>query len=216
MQLEQEIKPSMEHQIRLNPSMQEVVKKEIIKWLNTGVVYPIVDSPWVSPVQCAPKKGGMTVIQNDKNELIPMRTVIGWRVCMDYLKLNSATCKDHFRVPFIDQMLDRLAGRSFYCFLDGYYGYNQINIALEDQENTTFTYPHGIFAFRWMPFGLCNAPATFQRCMMSIFSDMVEDFLEVFMDDFSIVGDSFEHCLDNLRQVLKRCEETNLVLNWEK
>nr|XP_016505804.1 PREDICTED: uncharacterized protein LOC107823629 [Nicotiana tabacum] len=94
--------------------------------------------------------------------------------------------------------------------------YNQINIALEDQEKTTFTCLYGTFAFIRMPFGLCNAPATFQRCMMSIFSDMVEDFLEVFMDDFSIVGDSFEHCLDNLRQVLKRCEETNLVLNWEK
>nr|XP_016491384.1 PREDICTED: RNA-directed DNA polymerase homolog [Nicotiana tabacum] len=122
---------------------------------------------------------------------------------MDYRKLNSATCKDHFPMPFIDQMLDRLAGRSFYCFLDGYSGYNQINIALEDQKKTTFTCPYGTFGFSRMPFGLCNAPTTFQRCMMSIFSDMVEDFLEVFMDDFSVVGDSFEHCLNNLRQVLK-------------
>ncbi|XP_075076430.1 uncharacterized protein LOC142163076 [Nicotiana tabacum] len=94
--------------------------------------------------------------------------------------------------------------------------YNQINIALEDYEKTTFTCPYGTFAFSRMPFGLCNAPANFQRCMMSIFFDMVEDFLEVFMNDFSVVGDSFKHCLNNLRQVLKRCEETNLVLNWEK
>ncbi|XP_019255131.1 PREDICTED: uncharacterized protein LOC109233720 [Nicotiana attenuata] len=145
----------------------------------------------------------MTVIQNDKNELTPTRTVTGWRVCMDYRKLNNATCKDHFPMPFIDQMLDRLTGRSLYCFLNGYSVYNQINIALEDQEKTTFTCPYGTFAFCRMPFGLCNAPATFQRCMMSIFSDMVEDFLEVFMDDFPVVGDSFEHFLDNLRQVLK-------------
>nr|XP_016446324.1 PREDICTED: RNA-directed DNA polymerase homolog [Nicotiana tabacum] len=135
---------------------------------------------------------------------------------MDYRKLNSATCKDHFPMPFIDQMLDRLAERSFYCFLYGYSDYNQINIALEVQDKTTFTCPYGTFAFSRMPFGLCNATATFQRCMMSIISDMVEDFLEVFMDDFSVMGDSFEHCLDNLKQVLKRCEETNLVLNWEK
>ncbi|XP_060177823.1 uncharacterized protein LOC132607758 [Lycium barbarum] len=161
-------------------------------------------------------KGGITVVPNAKNELIPTRTVTGWRVCMDYRKLNTTTSKDHFPMPFIDQMLDRLAGRSYYCFLDGYSGYNQINIALEDQEKTTFTCPYGTFAFSRMPFGLCNAPATFQRCMMSIFSDMVEDFLEVFMDDFSVVGDSLDDCLGHLGQVLKRCEETNLVLNWEK
>ncbi|XP_070057897.1 uncharacterized protein [Nicotiana tomentosiformis] len=146
-QLEQEIKPSVEHQRRLNPSMQEAVKKEIIKWLDVGVVYPIADIPCVSPVQYVPKKGGMIVIQNDKNELIPTRMVIGWRVCMDYRKLNSATRKDNFPMPFIDQILNRLAGRSFYNFMEGYSSYNQINIALEDQEKTTFTYPYGTFAF---------------------------------------------------------------------
>ena len=135
---------------------------------------------------------------------------------MDYHKLNSWTEKDHFPMPFMDQMLDRLAEKGWYCFLDGYSGYNQISIAPEDQEKTTFTCPYGTFAFRRMPFGLCNAPATFQRCMMSIFSDMVEDTIEVFMDDFSVVGDSFERCLNNLSEVLKRCEDCNLVLNWEK
>ena len=113
-------------------------------------------------------------------------------------------------------MLDRLAGHEYYCFLDGYSGYNHISIALEDQEKTTFTCPYGTFAFKWMPFRLCNAPGTFQHCMMAIFSDMVEKTIEVFMDEFSVLEDSFENCLENLRSVLIRCEETNLVLNWEK
>ncbi|CAN6723582.1 unnamed protein product [Malus baccata var. baccata] len=113
-------------------------------------------------------------------------------------------------------MLERLAGYAFYCFLDGYSGYNQIVISPEDQEKTTFTCPFGTFAYRRMPFGLCNAPATFQRCMMSIFSDHVEKIIEVFMDDFSVFGDSFDSCLHNLSVILKRCVETNLVLNWEK
>ena len=98
---------------------------------------------------------------------------------------------------------------------DGYSGYNQIAIAIapEDQEKTTFTCPFGTFTYCRMPFGLCNAPATFQRCMLSIFSDMVEQFLEVFMDDFSMFGDSFDDCLSNLKMVLTRCEEKNLMLN---
>jgi hypothetical protein len=126
------------------------------------------------------------------------------------------TRKDHFPSPFMDQILERVAGNEFYCFLDGYSGYNQIEIALEDQEKTTFTCPFGTFAYRRMPFGLCNAPAMFQRYMLSIFSDMVERFLEIFMDDFSVFGDSFDDCLTNLENVLSRCEEKNLVLNWGK
>ncbi|XP_012854372.1 PREDICTED: uncharacterized protein LOC105973875 [Erythranthe guttata] len=214
--LEESHKSSVEQQRRLNPIMKEVVKKEIIKWLDAGIIFPISDSAWVSPVQCVPKKGGMTVIKNEKNELIPSRTVTGWRICMDYRKLNKATRKDHFPLPFIDQMLDRLACQEFYCFLDGYSGYNQIAIAPEDQDKTTFTCPFGTFAFRRMPFGLCNAPATFQRCMMAIFTDMVECGLEIFMDDFSVFGDTYDTCLQILAKVLRRCEETNLVLNWEK
>ena len=99
-------------------------------------------------------------------------------------------------------MMDRLAEHSHYCFLDGYSGYNQIAIALEDQEKTTFTCPYDTIAFRRMPFGLCNAPATFQRCMMSMFSDLVEEAMEIFMDEFSVYGSSFEHCLKNLEIVL--------------
>ncbi|KAL4367187.1 hypothetical protein GQ457_05G021510 [Hibiscus cannabinus] len=214
--LDDDHKPTVDAQRRLNQAMKDVVRKEILKWLDAGIIYPISDSEWVNPVQCVPKKGGITVISNEKNELIPTRTITGWRVCMDYRKLNKAKRKDHFPLPFIDQMLDRLAGKQFYCFLDGYSGYNQIAIALEDQSKTTFTCPYGTFAFRRMPFGLCNAPATFQRCMTAIFSDLNEDCLEIFMDDFSTFGDNFDNCLNNLEKILKRCKETNLVLNWEK
>ncbi|CAJ2666538.1 unnamed protein product [Trifolium pratense] len=171
---------------------------------------------WVSPVHVVPKKGGMTVVRNEKNELIPTRTVTGWRMCIDYRRLNLATRKDHFPLPFMDQMLERLAGQAYYCFLDGYSGYNQIVVDPADQEKTAFTCPFGVFAYRRMPFGLCNAPATFQRCMLSIFADMMENSIEVFMDDFSVFGKSFDHCLANLNAVLKRCISTNLVLNWEK
>ena len=170
----------------------------------------------VSPTQVVLKKSGVTVVSNENNELIPTRVTSGWRVFIDYRKLNAGTRKDHFPLPFVDQMLERVAGHEFYCFLDGYSGYNQIEIALEDQEKTTFTCPFGTFSFRKMPFGLCNAPGTFQRCMMGIFSDMIEIILEIFMDDFSVFGDSYEGCLENLRKVLERCQEKNLVLNWEK
>ena len=214
--LEEDVKPSRQPQRRLNPIMKEVVKKEVLKLLDVGVIYPIADSKWVSPTQVVPKKSGVTVVANENNELIPTRVTSGWRVCIDYRKLNAGTRKDHFPLPFVDQMLERVAGHEFYCFLDGYSGYNQIEIALEDQEKTTFTCPFGTFAFRKMPFGLCNAPGTFQRCMMGIFSDMIEIILEIFMDDFSVFGDSFESCLENLRKVLERCQEKNLVLNWEK
>ena len=164
----------------------------------------------------APKNGGFIVIRNEKNELIPTRTVTRWRVSIDYKKPNTTTRKDHYPLPFIDQMLDRLARHPYLCFLDGYFSYNQIVIALEDREKTTFTCPYGTFVSRRMPFGLCNAPTTFQRCMMSIFFDLVEEAMEIFMDDFSVYGSSFEHCLHNLETVLKRCQDKNLVLNWEK
>ncbi|XP_062100161.1 uncharacterized protein LOC133806041 [Humulus lupulus] len=144
--LEDDKKGFIEGQRRLNPIMKEVVKKEIIKWLDAGIIYPILDNSWVSPVQCVPKNGGMTVVRNEDNELIPTRIVIGWRICMDYRKLNNATRKDHFPLPFMDQMLDRLAGRDYYCFLDGYSGNNQIFVAPENRHKITFTSPYGTFA----------------------------------------------------------------------
>ncbi|GJY47807.1 reverse transcriptase domain-containing protein [Tanacetum coccineum] len=209
-------KPVIQPQRRLNPKDQDVVKSKIVKLLDSGLIYSILDSSWVRPIHVVPKKGGMTVVLNDNNVLIPSRTVTGWQVYIDYCKLNDATRKDHFPLPFINQMLKHLCGNEYYCFLDDILGFFQILIAPEDQEKTTFTCPYGTFAYQRMPFGLCNAPTTFQRCMTTIFHDMVEDFMEVFMDDFSVFGNSFDGCLANLDRMLARCEETNLVLNWEK
>jgi hypothetical protein len=158
----------------------------------------------------------MKVVNNDNGKLVPQRTVTGWRVCIDYRKLNDATRKDIFPLPFIDQMLERSAGHEYYCFLDAFSGYFQILIAPEDQEKTTFTCPYGTFTYKRMPFGLYNAPDTFQRYMTGIFHELMEDNMEVFMDDFSVFGDSFDRCLANLKKMLKHCEETNLVLNREK
>nr|GEY62403.1 reverse transcriptase domain-containing protein [Tanacetum cinerariifolium] len=311
--MEEDFEPAVQHQRRVNPKIHDVIKQEVIKLLEAGLIYPISDSPWVSPVHCIPKKGGFTVVENEDNELIPTRLVMGWRVCIDYRKLNEATRKDHFPLPFMNQMLERLAGNQhycflngkgcrgrvvfggknglgtvwvscrfrvladlvlkkggftavenedneliptrlvtgwrvcidyrkldeatrkdhfplpfmdhmleriagnqFYCFLEGFFGYFQIPIDPKDQEKTTFTCPYGTFAYRRMPFGLCNAPCTFQRCMMAIFHDMIEKTMEVFMDDFSVFGNSFQSCLSHLYQMLKRCEDTNLCLNWEK
>ncbi|GJU68191.1 reverse transcriptase domain-containing protein, partial [Tanacetum coccineum] len=214
--MEEDYKPVVQHQRRVNPKIHDVIKKEVEKLLDAGLIYPISDSPWVSPVHCVPKKGGFTVVENDENELILTRLVTGWRVCIDYRKLNEATRKDHFPLPFMDQMLERLAGNEYYCFLDGFSGYFQIPIDPHDQEKTTFTCPYGTFAYRRMPFGLCNAPGTFQRCMMAIFHDMIEKTMEVFMDDFSVFGNSFKNCLSRVDKMLQRCEDTNLCLNWEK
>nr|GEY36698.1 reverse transcriptase domain-containing protein [Tanacetum cinerariifolium] len=189
--MEEDYKPAVQHQRRVNPKINDVIKKEVEKLLDARLIYPISDSPWVSPVT-------------------------GWQVYIDYRKLNKATRKDHFPLLFMDQMLERLAGNEFYCFLDGFSGYFQIPIDPRNQEKTTFTCPYGTFVYRRMPFGLCNAPGTFQRCMLAIFHDMVEKTMEVFMDDFLVFGNSFENCLSRLDKMLQRCEDTNLSLNWEK
>ncbi|GJY03806.1 reverse transcriptase domain-containing protein [Tanacetum coccineum] len=139
--MEDEFKPSVQPQRRGNPNIKEVVKKEVIRLLDAGLIYPISDSPWVSPVQVVPKKGGMSVVKNEKNELILQRTVTRWRVTINYRKLNNATRKDHFPLPFIDQMLERLDGHKYYYFLDLFSGYFQIPITPEDLEKTTFTCP---------------------------------------------------------------------------
>ncbi|KAK1615647.1 hypothetical protein QYE76_021164 [Lolium multiflorum] len=158
--MEEDAKPVVEHQRRLIPKMKEVVRNEVLKLLEAGIIYPIADSRWVSPVHCVPKKGGMTVVPNDNDELIPQRIVVGYRMCIDFRKVNKVTKKDHYPLPFIDQMLE--------------------------------------------------------RCMSAIFHGFCESIVEVFMDDFSVYGNSFDNCLRNLDKVLQRCEETNLVLNWEK
>ena len=214
--LNNETRPIRQPQRRFNPLILDVIKEEVTKLLSAGIIFPISDSEWVSPVHVVPKKSGITVVKNENDELIPTRVQNSWRVCIDYRRLNDATRKDHFPLPFIDQMLERLAGKSNYCFLDGFSGYFQIPIAPEDQEKTTFTCPFGTFAYRRMPFGLCNAPGTFQRAMMSIFSEFLGSCMEVFMDDFTVYGNTFDECLESLDRVLARCVEKNLILNFEK
>nr|GEV04551.1 reverse transcriptase domain-containing protein [Tanacetum cinerariifolium] len=167
--MKEDFEPAVQHQRRVNPKIHDVIKNEVLKPFDAGLIYPISDSPWVSLVHCVSKKGGFTVVENEENELIPTRLVTGWRVCIDY-----------------------------------------------HQEKTTFTYPYGTFAYRRMPFGLCNAPGTFQRCMMAIFHDMIEKTMDVFMDDFLVFENSFQTCLSHLEKMLKRGEDTNLCLNWEK
>nr|GEV84846.1 DNA-directed DNA polymerase [Tanacetum cinerariifolium] len=137
-------------------------------------------NPWVSPVHCVPKKGGFTVVENEENELIPTRLVTGWRVCIDYHKLNEATHKDHFPLPFMDQMLERLAGNQYYCFLDGFSGYFQIPIDQKDQEKT-------------------HSPAHTKRLLTA-----------ACLLGYAMHRERFSE------KMLKRCEDTNLYLNWEK
>nr|GFA16895.1 reverse transcriptase domain-containing protein [Tanacetum cinerariifolium] len=203
--------PSLPNHEQSVPSFTNELKAWKLKRSNLPLMNLL--SPLVSPVHCVPKKGRS---KNEENELIPTRLVTGWRVCINYRKLNEATRKDHFPLPFMDQMLERLAGSKYYCFLDGLSGYFQIPIDPRDQEKKTFTCPYGTFAYRRMPFGLCNVPGTFQRCMLAIFHDMVEKTMEVFMDDFSVFGNSFETCLSRLDKMMQRCEDTKLCLNWEK
>jgi hypothetical protein len=158
-----------------------VVRKEVIKLLEAGIIYPIADSKWVSHVHCVPKKGGINVVPNNENELVAQRTVTGYRMCIDFRKLNKVTKKDHHPIPFMGQMLEMLSKHSHFCYLDGYSGFSQIPVHKDDQEKTTFTYHFGTFAHRRMPFGLCNAPAIFQRCINDIFVDYIENIMEVFM-----------------------------------
>nr|GEV00200.1 hypothetical protein [Tanacetum cinerariifolium] len=153
--MEEDFEPALQHQRRVNLKIHDVIKQEVIKLLEARLIYPIFDSPWVSPVRCVPKK-------------------------------------------------------------EGFSGYFQIPIDPKDQEKTTFTCPYKTFSYRRMPFGICNAPGTFQRCMMAIFHDMIEKAIEVFLDDFFVFGNSFQSCLSHLERMLKRCEDTNLCLNWEK
>nr|GEW41273.1 reverse transcriptase domain-containing protein [Tanacetum cinerariifolium] len=161
--MEEDYKPAGQHKRRVNPKIYDVFKKEVEKRLDAGLIYPISDSPWVSPVHCVPKKGGFTVIENKENELISTRLVIGFRVCIDYCKLNEATRKDHF--PF----------------------------SIHGSDAREISRERILFFPRWL-----------LRTM------------EVFMDDFSVFGSSFENCLSRLDKMLQRCEDTNHSLNWEK
>nr|GEU35235.1 reverse transcriptase domain-containing protein [Tanacetum cinerariifolium] len=142
--IEDDFEPAVQHQRRVNPKIHKVIKKEVLKLLDARLIYPVSDSPWVSLVHCVPKKGGFTVFENEENELIPTRLVTRWRVCIDYCKLNESTRKYYFPLPFMDQILERLAGNEYYCFLDGFSGYFQIPIDPKDQAKTTYTCPYGM------------------------------------------------------------------------
>ena len=195
--------------IFLHNNYSFLIEKQTEKWTKKILLL----SSSVSQPQVVPKKSGVTTVKNEKGEELSTRLTTGLRVCIDYRRLNEVTRKDHFPLPFIDQLLKRVSGHPFYCFLDGCSGYLKIEIAPEDQEKTTFTCPFGTYVYRRMPFGHCNAPATFQRCMLSMLSDMVECIMEVYMDDITIYGGDFEECMTNLEAILERCIEKNLVPN---
>jgi len=171
--IKERARPVCQPQRKMNPNLREIVKEELQNFLDAGFIYPISDSEWVSLLVIVPKKNGKG------------------RVCVDYRVLNKATQKDHFPLPFIDQVLDSLSRKKFFSFLDGFSGYNQIRIAPQDQDKTTFISPWGTFSYRVLPFGLCNAPATFQRAVIGMFSNMLNDSFEIFMDDFTPYSVSF-------------------------
>ncbi|GJY10177.1 reverse transcriptase domain-containing protein [Tanacetum coccineum] len=213
--MEDDYEPGVQHQRRVNPKIHDVIKKEVEKLLDAGLIYPISDSPWVSPVHCVPKKGGMTVVTNDENELVPTRLVTGWRVCIDYRKLNEATRKDHFPLPFMDQMLERLAGNEYYCFLDGFSGYFRIPIDPKDQEKTTFTCPYGTFAYRRMPFGLCNAPG-FYRIFIKDFSKISRPMTHLLEKNTPFIF--LEECIQALQTLKKKLTEAPILIapDWDQ
>ncbi|XP_027062914.1 uncharacterized protein [Coffea arabica] len=165
--LEDDAKSVRQAQRRLNLLMMEVVKKEIFKLLELRIIFTTSDSPWVNPTQVVPKKAGVTTEENQEGEMVPVRKPTRLRQCIDYRQLNAVTKNDHFPLPFIDKMIERLAGRVYYCFRDDFSGYFQIAIAPEDQEKTTFTCPFCTLAYRRMSLGLCNTLTTFQRCMVN-------------------------------------------------
>jgi hypothetical protein len=200
--LMEEAIPVRQKQYRLNPKFSILVKKELDKLLEAGFIYPVLSSEWVSPIVVAPKPPG------PQGEL-------KIRLCQDYRRLNAATRKDHHPVPFTDMILDKVGGSERFSFLDGYAGYNQIHIKEQDQSKTTFTTDWRTFAFRRMPFGLCNAPAIFQRAMIVIFEDFLKDFMEIFIDDFCVYGTVEDH-LEHLKKTFERCRWACLALNAQK
>nr|GFB00537.1 reverse transcriptase domain-containing protein [Tanacetum cinerariifolium] len=177
--MEEDFEPVVQHQRRVNPKIHDVIKQEVLKLLDVGLIYPISDSPWVSPVHCVPKKGGFTVVENEENELILTRLVTEWRVCIDY---HSEPAIQHQR---------RVNPKI----------YDVIKQEVLKLLDAGLIYP------------ISDSPWS---CMMAIFPDMIEKTMEVFLDDFSVFGNSFQTCLSHLEKLLKRCEDTNLCLNWEK
>ncbi|OAE35250.1 hypothetical protein AXG93_1162s1260 [Marchantia polymorpha subsp. ruderalis] len=190
-------KPIRQKERRMNPQLQLLVRAELERLLKAGFIKPVEITDWVSPMVLVKKKNGKL------------------RVCVDYRKLNACTEKDHFPLPFITLLLEEVGGHARYTFMDGYAGYNQISIAVQDVHKTAFTTPWGTFVWVVMPFGLCNAPATFQRLVMYIFTDLLYKSMTVFVDDFSTQSSAGEH-LQCVREALIRCRRMQLALNPEK
>jgi hypothetical protein len=196
-ELQPEAKPVRQMRYRMNPNYAAKVKEEIDKYLEARFIYPVDKTEWLSPIVIVPKKNGKL------------------RVCVDYRKLNAVTKVDPFPLPFTESILEAVAGHEMYTLMDGYSGYNQIMIALEDQLKTSFITEYGAFAYRVMPFGLMCAPATFQRGMMKIFADYLDKFMKVFLDDFTVYGTKENH-IEHLEKCLIKCRENGVSLNPEK
>jgi hypothetical protein len=179
---------------RTNPKYGALIKEELKKLLDVGFIYEIEHTDWVSPIVVVPKKNGKI------------------RICVNLKNVNAVTQRDHFPLPFTENVLERVAGAEVYSFLDGFSGYNQVLIAEEDRHKTAFATEWGIFAYKVMPFGLCNAPATFQRVMSYAFRNQLRKFLEVFMDDLCIYSKKSEH-LKCLEEIFIQCRLYGISLN---
>ena len=178
--------------------MTRKIKEEIDNLLYIEFIYKIEHTEWVSPIVIVPKKNGKL------------------RVCVNLKKVNAATVKDHYPLPITDHVLERVAGKAAYSFLDGFSGYNQVSIKKEDQHKTSFATEWGIFAYRVMPFGLTNAPATFQRLMLHAFKEYLRIFLEIFMDDLCVHSLLRTKHIDHLKSVFEKCRVYRICLNPDK
>jgi hypothetical protein len=192
-----DVKPVRQKERRMNPQMQLVVKAELTRLLQAGFIEPVEITDWVSPMVLVKKKDGKI------------------RVCNDFQALNKQTQKDHFPLTFISTILEEVAGHELYILMDGYSGYNQINVAFRDRHKIAFTTPWGTFICLVMCFGLCNGLATFQRVMTFAFSDLIHKSMMVFIDDFSTHSKREDH-LHWIRECLIKCSRTRIALNPDK
>ena len=196
--LKEDARPVKQHPYRFNPRYKEKVKDEIDKMLATGIIEPVEESEWVSPMVVQEKK--------TKGEI---------RICVDLHKLNDASLHDPFPTPFTDEVLDNVGGQEIYSFTDGFLGYHQIRIHPEDRHKTTFATEWGSFQYTIMPFGLKNAPAIFSRVVVVVFKEYIHKFLEVYFDDWTIFGLIDKH-IGDLRLMLEKCRQYQISLNLKK
>ena len=196
--MREDAKPSKQRPYTYNENFANKIKEEIDKLLDAEFIYEIEHTEWVSPIVVVPKKNGKL------------------RVCVNLKKVNAATVRDHYPLPITDHVLERVAGKEAYNFLDGFSGYNQVSIDANDQHKTTFATEWGIFAYRVMPFGLTNAPATFQRLMSHAFKEYLRIFLEIFMDDLCIHSKQRIEHVNHLQLIFEKCRIYRICLNPDK